>query len=124
MLFVDMPTAKTEDELHTCATEDESSNPGLFLSVDGKEFKELDNYRVHSRSFNFTNPEDPLLPGEPGPSLAASDGYWVILDPLPPSKHGIYFKASLTNPTTGILFYSDDLKYTINVGVRLRQLKP
>lgn len=113
--FVDMPTAKTEDELHTCATEDESSNPGLFLSVDGKEFKELDNYRVHSRSFNFTNPEDPLLPGEPGPSRAVSDGYWVILEPLAPGKHDIHFKASLTNPTTGIIFYSDDLKYTVNV---------
>ncbi len=25
------------------------------------------------------------------------------------------FKASLTNPNTGILFYNDDLKYTINV---------
>jgi hypothetical protein len=113
--LVEMPTAKTEDELHTCATEDESSNPGLFLSVDGKEFKDLDKYRVHSRAFNFTNPEDPWLGGEPGPSRAVSDGYWVILEPLPPGKHDIHFKASLTNPTTGIISYSDDLKYTVNV---------
>jgi hypothetical protein len=109
-----MPTAKTEEELHTCATEDESSNPGLFLSVDGKEFKELEKYRVHSRAFDFTLPEDPWF-GEPGPSQAVSDGYWVILEPLPPGKHDIHFKASLTNPTTGILFYSDDLKDTVNV---------
>ena len=113
--FVELPAAKTEEELHTCATEDESSNPGLFLSVDGREFKELEKYRVHSRAFNFTLPEDPWLPGEPGPSRAVSDGYWVILEPLPPGKHDIHFKASLTNPTTGILFYSDDLKYTVNV---------
>ena len=114
--FVELPTAKTEDELHRCATEDESSNPGLYLSVDGKEFKELEKYRVHSRAFNFTNPEDSWLSGEPGPSRAVSDGYWVILEPLPPGRHDIHFKASLTNPTTGILFYSDDLKYTLNVG--------
>jgi hypothetical protein len=44
-----------------------------------------------------------------------SDGYWVILEPLTPGKHDIHFKASLTNPTTGILFYNDDMKYTINV---------
>lgn len=57
-------------------------------------------------------PNDPL---ELGPSRAVSDGYWVILEPLPPGKHDIHFKASLTNPTTGILFYSDDLKCTVNV---------
>jgi hypothetical protein len=85
------------------------------LSVDGKEFKELERYKVQSRAFNFTLPEDPWLPGEPGPSSAVSDGYWVILEPLPPGKHDIRFKASLTNPITGILFYSDDLKYTVNV---------
>jgi hypothetical protein len=57
-------------------------------------------------------PNDPFF--EPGPSPAVSDSFWVILEPLPPSKHDIHFKASLTNPTTGILFYSDDLKYTVN----------
>jgi hypothetical protein len=46
---------------------------------------------------------------------AVSDGYWVILEPLSPGQHDIHFKASLTNPTTGILFYNDDIKYTIDV---------
>ena len=32
--FFDITCSKTEEELHTCAEEDESSNPGLFLSVD------------------------------------------------------------------------------------------
>lgn len=44
-----------------------------------------------------------------------NDGYWVILEPLTPGNHDIHFKASLTNPTTGILFYNDDVKYNINV---------
>ena len=83
----------------------------IFRIVD----TELDKYRIHSRIFNFTLPEDPWLAGEPGPSSAVSDGYWVILEPLPPGKHEINFKASLTDPTTGILFYSDDLKYVLNV---------
>jgi hypothetical protein len=114
--FAELPTAKTEEELHTCATEDESSNPGLFLSVDGREFKELEKYRVHSRAFEVNLPTDSWIPGGPGTSSAVSDGYWVILEPLPPGEHEINFRASLTNPTTGILFYSDDLKYTVNVG--------
>jgi hypothetical protein len=105
---------KTEEDLHTCATEDESSNPGLFLSVDGKEFKDLEKYRVHSRAFDVNLPENPIF-GEPGSTRAVSDGFWVILEPLTPGKHDIHFKASLANPTTGILFYNDDVKYTINV---------
>ncbi|HET6717902.1 MAG TPA: hypothetical protein VFG90_12280 [Nitrososphaeraceae archaeon] len=111
--FAEM-NVKTEEELHTCAEEDESSNPGLFLSVDGKQFKELETYRVHSRAFDTNFPENPIF-GKPGPTRAVSDGYWVILEPLTPGKHDIHFKASLTNPTTGILFYNDDVKYTINV---------
>jgi hypothetical protein len=109
----DLPAAKTEEELHTCAEEDESSNPGLFLSVDGKEFKDLEKYRVHSRVFDVNFAENPIG-GKPGPDRAVSDGYWVILEPLSPGKHDIHFKASLNNPTTGTLFYNDDLKYTIN----------
>ena len=110
----ELPAAKTEDELHRCAEEDESSNPGLFLTVDGREFKDLQKYRVHSRAFDINLPANPLG-GTPGSDRAVSDGYWVILEPLPPGKHNIHFKASLTNPTTGILFYNDDVKYTLNI---------
>ena len=114
MLICGNECSKTEEELHTCAEEDESSNPGLFLSVDGKQFKKLETYRVHSRAFDTNLPENPIF-GKPGPTRAVSDGYWVILEPLSPGKHDIHFKASLTNPTTGILFYNDDVKYTVNV---------
>ena len=113
--YAEFPGAKTEEELHTCAEEDESSNPGLFLSVDGREFKNLEKYRVHSRAFNVSFAENNVFATTPGPTRAVSDGYWAILEPLSPGKHDIQFKASLTNPTTGILFYNDDLKYTINV---------
>jgi hypothetical protein len=32
----------TEEELHRCAKEDESSNPILFLSVDGREIQQIE----------------------------------------------------------------------------------
>jgi hypothetical protein len=104
-----------EQELHTCAEEDQSSNPTLFLSVDGLQIQQLEKYRVHSRAFNVTFPENAIFGAKAGPSLAVSDGYWVILEPLPPGEHEIYFKSSLTNPTTGILFFSDEEKYHLNV---------
>jgi hypothetical protein len=106
---------KTEEELHNCAEEDESSNPVLFLSVDGIEFKDLEKYRVHSKAFDVNFPNNAIFGATPGPSRAVSDGYWVILEPLPIGKHDIHYKGSLSDPTTGILTYSFDLKYTINV---------
>lgn len=112
--FLSEVQTKTEDELHRCAEEDESSNPGLYLSVDGREFKDLQKYRVHSRAFDVNLPQNPIG-GAPGLDKIVSDGYWVILEPLSAGNHTIHFKASLTNPTTGILFYNDDIKYNINV---------
>jgi hypothetical protein len=109
----------TEEELHRCAEEDESSNPILFLSVDGREIQQIEKYRVHSRAFNITIPEtlpeNTLFGANPGPSHAVSDGYWIFLEPLPPGEHETHFKSSLTNPTTGILFFADEVKYHLNV---------
>jgi hypothetical protein len=68
----------TEEELHTCAKEDQSSNPILFLSVDGRQIQQFEKYRVHSRAFNVTFPENAIFGAEPGPSRAVSDGYWII----------------------------------------------
>jgi hypothetical protein len=110
----EFPDAKNDDDLHRLAEEDESSNPDLFLSVDGKQFQDLEKYRVHSRPFEVNISSDHPF-GFAGPTLAVSDGYWVILEPLPPGKHDIHFKARLTKPNTSTIFYSDDLKYIINV---------
>jgi hypothetical protein len=104
-----------EQELNTCAEEDQSSNPILFLSVDGRQIQQIEKYRVHSRAFNVTFPENAVFGAKAGPSLAVSDGYWIILEPLPPGEHEIHFKSSLTNPTTGILFFADEVKYHLNV---------
>jgi len=104
-----------EQELNTCAEEDQSSNPILFLSVDGRQIQQIEKYRVHSRAFNVTFPENAVFGAKAGPSLAVSDGYWIILEPLPPGEHEIHFKSSLTNPTTGILFFTSDEMYHLNV---------
>ena len=111
----EFPAAKNDDDLHRLAEEDESSNPFLFLSIDGKQFQDLGKYRVHSKAFDVNFPNNPIFGQQPGTSRAVSDGYWAILEPLPPGKHDIHFKARLTKPNTSTIFYSDDLKYTINV---------
>jgi hypothetical protein len=112
--LVELGPGSTEEDLHTCAREDESSNPGLFLSVDGREIRDLEKYRVHSRAFDINLPDNPWF-GVPGPTRAVADGYWIILEPLPPGEHNIHFKASLSNPKTGMSMYSDDQNYTVNI---------
>jgi hypothetical protein len=123
--FTEFPGAKDDDDLRKLAKEDESSNPFVFLSVDGKKFNELEStdgnqladlkeFRVHSRPFDVTFPDNPIF-GFPGRSRAVSDGFWVILEALTIGTHHINFAARLTNPITDRLFYSDNVKYTIHV---------
>jgi hypothetical protein len=111
--LAEFPTAKTDDDLHKLAEEDESSNPFVFLSVDGKEFQNLAQYRVHSRAFDVNFPDNPIFGHQHGPSRAVSDGYWVILEALPAGEHEIHFKAKLTNSNS--ILYNDDVKYSINI---------
>lgn len=113
--FVEFPEAKNEQDLHRLAEEDESCNPGLSLSVDGKQIQDVEKYRVHSRAFDVNFADNHIFGERSGPSRAVSDGYYIILEPLPAGVHEIHFKASLTKPNTGTLFYSDDIKYTINI---------
>jgi hypothetical protein len=85
------------------------------LSVDGRQIQQFEKYRVHSRAFNVTFPENAIFGAEAGPSRAVSDGYWIILKPLPIGEHEILFKESLTNPITGILLFAQETKYHLNV---------
>ena len=91
--FAEFPGAKTEDDLHRLAEEDESSNPFLFLSIDGTSSATwsqlMERSLTTSRNLEFIQealdvnfPNHPIF-GVPGPSRAVSDGYWVILESLP-----------------------------------------
>ena len=126
--FAEYPGARTEDDLHSIAKWefDGKCKPFTSLSIDGSDLTslqstqaktplgDLTNFRVHSRLFDVNFPDDPIC-GLPGPSKAVSDGFWVIIEPLPAGVHEIDFGASLENPLTGKLFYTDSVKYVITV---------
>ena len=77
MLILRIISAKTDQELAKCAEEDESSNPGLVLSLDGREFKEVEKYKVPSRAFDINFSENNIF-GVSGPTRAVSDGMGSI----------------------------------------------
>jgi hypothetical protein len=116
----------SEEELCLLAERDESSDPFVFLSVDGipfnqlrsirpeEELGDLKEFRIRTKGFRVNYADDSPF-GPPGPALAVADGYYVMIDALEPGEHEIISKARLTNPDTKRLFYSDRVKYTITV---------
>jgi len=68
----------------------------LEARVDGRELQNLSAYRAQSPVFSITVPPDPIfglpLTGTFTPQV--SDGYWLMLAPLPPGNHTIHFKAT------------------------------
>jgi hypothetical protein len=80
-------------------------NPALLrLSVDGVLLSDLSAYRAQSPVFSYSMTTDNVISyllalfGFPGPeppgtyTPAVSDGYWVMLTPLPPGTHTITFE--------------------------------
>jgi len=94
----------------------------LHASIDGRPVKNLFAYRAAYAPFGYTVPAiDNMLqyfganaPGSDWPSTfvfpAASDGYWLMLDPLPPGVHVINFGGTAKNA-----IFQIDVTYTITV---------
>ena len=85
----------------------------LGVQVDGVELQHPFNYRAASHLVTFTaDPSwvalDPCVTGQP--QFGVSDGYWVMLAPLPKGEHTIHILASAN--AFGLLF---DVTYHITV---------
>ncbi len=77
---------------------------GLYLKADGVELKNLSLYRAGTECFEL----DDVSRGLKG--MAAGDGYWVFLEPLPPGNHDIEFGGKYL--TDG---FTQNIKYRITV---------
>ncbi len=86
---------RDETELRRCAAANIDAAPAqilatLALTVDGQNVVDLRRYLATSPHFTFYVPSDNLL-HLAGPTVAdaVSDGYWVLLAPLPTGDHQI-----------------------------------
>jgi hypothetical protein len=77
---------------------------GLYLKVDGADLNNISLYRVGTECFEL----DDVPMGVKG--MAAGDGYWVFLEPLPPGTHDIEFGGKYL--TDG---FTQNIKYRITV---------
>ena len=71
-------------------------------------------YRVESRLFDLTFPENNVFSVAPGNTSAVSDGFWTFLEPLPVGNHDIDFSASIIDPS-GVNNYNTQVKYHLIV---------
>lgn len=111
------PTKKTYAQLRDCVIQGNLS-PGsqlsMMASVDGREIKDLNNYRVESQLFNLSLPEHNVLGVDKGSTQAVADGWFVMLEPLPNGNHTIKFKSVVIDPT-GEQNFSTENTYNLKV---------
>ena len=62
-----------------------------------------ESYKVQSDLFNLTLPADNLWGEHAGPDQAITQGWWVMLKPLPPGQHTVHYtmgyRDSKSDPT-------------------------
>jgi hypothetical protein len=97
--YAEDSSAKTEQDLRNCTREDQNKVTSLRLSIDGVNIQNLTKYRSDSPLFNFTTPENGLFDLKSASTQGVSDGYFVMLKPLPVGSHKLIFSGVLGDPT-------------------------
>ncbi|HEY5911035.1 MAG TPA: hypothetical protein VJA21_10575 [Verrucomicrobiae bacterium] len=98
----------------------------MTVTVDGESLGNLFNYRGTSSLTTFVGDPswvamDPCVTGEP--QVGVSDGYWIMLAPLPPGQHTIRFTATQYFPA-GIFFPDKDYLWNLDVTYHVTVKQP
>jgi hypothetical protein len=91
----------TEEELRACVKGLIDNVTFVEAHVDGVALKGEQRSRVQSTLFSFTLPPGDVLKlfgGQPNPTPAVSDGFWVLLRPLSAGAHTIEWRGVATFP--------------------------
>jgi len=99
-----------------CAKKD-NENGNMKFHIDGKPLLEINPtseehyslYRTLSDLFNMTWIENNVVGADPGPVEAASDGYFVIVQPLPLGDHQMYIESNL------LVLGQNEITYNIKI---------
>jgi hypothetical protein len=107
---------KTEEDMRKCAKEDQDKVKLVKVTVDGIEVPNISDYRFQSPLFNLSLPENNVQ-GVPAQEVqGVSDGYFVMLKPLPRGEHEIRSTGSLAEVTVeGTQNFASDVIYHITV---------
>src|SRR5262249_20358290 len=84
------------------------------VTLDTKPITGLEGFRVASGLIDVTGPdkrEDAVLPQAVGEQKVATEGYWILLKPLPAGKHTLQLKGRLK----GVPPFALDVTYELSV---------
>ena len=97
-------------ELRTCATSSPFSFGGVFADIDGVAVQSLDRYLKASPLFTFTVPPDNVLGVSAGTGQSVSNGFYLMLAPLPVGEHVVHFGGTFTD-----FNFTLDITYNLTV---------
>lgn len=105
-----IPELKSDDDLRRCAMA--GNEYGVIeATINGTKLKNLKQYRTQSGFFNTTIVEGNIYEAPSGTFRAFADGFFVLLEPLPPGKHDVNLKVSVLNPVQPSYNYNADWTY-------------
>jgi hypothetical protein len=100
----------TVEQMRAALAEFIDSVVTMSVSIDGEPVENLETYRAISPVFSITLPFDNIFGVPEGIyAPAVSDGYWLLLAPLPPGDHVIHFSATTSGG------FSLDITYNLTV---------
>lgn len=106
------PDPHSDAELRQCAHDVADMFTNLTATVDGMPIPQLTTFRFSSPIFTFTAAAQNYFNIPAGePARAVSDGYWIMLGPLPPGTHIVSFGGAA--PSLG---FTTLATYTVTVG--------
>lgn len=85
-----------EQSCRACAGDfaDAIGKQTLKATIDGQDVRALSTFRVQSPKFDFQVPGNNILGVAAGKGFSVSDGYWLMLKPLPAGTHTIHFEGA------------------------------
>jgi hypothetical protein len=89
--FHSYPNLQTESELCLYSKSEIDNQTIVFLSVNGNQIKEIQQYRFRSNLFNIIL-VDHNNPTQKIETQAISEGYWIFLHSLPLGRNKLFFK--------------------------------
>jgi hypothetical protein len=102
--YSEVPFIKTDEELISHTAKDIVRWSVLEASVDGVKLPNLNEYRIQYGPFDMDIPNDNIWNTTPGPTKAASDGFWIFLETLEDGKHTISFRGKEPNFQTEVTY--------------------
>ena len=91
--------SKTESDLRNCAKDDQDTVNVVNATIDGRAINNLNSFRFQSPLFDIILPPNNIAGVPQGSTQAVSDGWFVILKPLPVGEHQIKSYGAIIDPT-------------------------